>query len=123
MILLCENGMCSVVASRSTRFAIATMCIAVSQKLTVDFFCEIKKGGKHCGEKHSLLATILPSGWWHANQFGFVYLFSSVPCCIAIHTTCGEETSQSMCKHIISSFLKRRKNVCLRDTNLFYLSN
>ena len=37
--------MCSVVASRSTRFAIATMCIAVSQKLTVDFFCEIKKGG------------------------------------------------------------------------------
>ena len=123
MILLCENGMCSIVASRSTRFAIATMCIAVSQKLTVDFFCEIKKG-----ENIAVKSThfwLLPSGWWHANQFGFVYLFSSVPCCIAIHTTCGEETSESMCKHIISSYIfyKRRKNVCLRDTNLFYLSN
>ena len=121
MILLCENGMCSIVASRSTRFAIATVCIAVSQKLTVDFFCEIKKGENIAVKStHFWLLYYLVVGGMQTNLVLYIYF---LPSHAALQYIRGEETSQSMCKHIISSFLKRRKNVCLRDTNLFYLSN
>ena len=69
--------MCSVVASRSTRFAIATVCIAVSQKLTVDFFCEIKKGGNIAVKSTHFWLLHLVVGGMQTNLVLYIYFLPS----------------------------------------------